>query len=407
MTATPEVLVVGGGATGVGILRDLSLRGVDAMLVDSTGLAGETSGRSHGLLHSGARYAEGDPIGAEDCISENQILRQIAGECIQDTGGLFVQLADDDPAYFDEKRAACEDVGIETSIISGETARQRVPDLSSEVVRALEVPDAVIYPSRLVAASAADATNRGAEVHTQAPVEEFTVTDGQITEVKIGGSVDDVVTPNHVVNATGPWAGQVASMADVDVGMAPSRGVMIAMEYDDLGPVLNRCREPDDGDIVIPHENEAVVGTTSVPVSNPDDYEHAEWEVKRTIEECADMLPPMADAVTTREWWGVRPLYAPDEVGEDRRGISRGFSVIDHADDGVSNFMSVVGGKLTTHREMAEIATDQLCTKLDVDADCTTATTPLPAADDPDRLDEFVVTFGEPNPTDATVINAD
>jgi Glycerol-3-phosphate dehydrogenase len=407
MTETPEVLVVGGGATGTGTLRDLTLRGVDAMLVDRAGLAGGTSGRSHGLLHSGARYAQQDPIGARDCIRENRTLRRIAGECIHETGGLFVQLADDDPAYFEEKRAACEEVGIDTSVISGETARERVPELSSDVVRALLVPDAVIYPSRLVAANAADAANRGAAVHSHAPVEEFTLTDGQITEVTIGGSVDEVIAPEYVVNATGPWAGQVASMAGVDVGMAPSRGVMIALEYDGLKPVLNRCRPPADGDIIVPHESEAVVGTTSIPVSDPDDYEHAEWEVEQSIAECATMLPPLAEAVTTREWWGVRPLYAPDETGEDRRGISRGFSVIDHTDAGVSNFVSVVGGKLTTYREMAEAVTDQLCDRLGVDVECETATTELLAAEDPDRLDEFVTTFGEPNPTDASVVSGD
>jgi glycerol-3-phosphate dehydrogenase len=116
-TESATVLVIGGGATGVGIARDLALRGIDVTLVDRGGLASGTSGRSHGLLHSGARYAESDPVGAEECIQENRVLKRIAGACIRDTDGLFVQLADDDPAYFETKRDARETVGIPMTVL--------------------------------------------------------------------------------------------------------------------------------------------------------------------------------------------------------------------------------------------------------------------------------------------------
>jgi glycerol-3-phosphate dehydrogenase len=169
MAHSDNVLVVGGGATGVGVARDLALRGVDVTLAEQNGLASGTSGRSHGLLHSGARYAESDPTGAEECIEENRILRRIAGECIRETGGLFLQLAEDDTAYFEEKREAGESVGIETELLDGETVSGRVNDISDDVERAISVPDAVIYPSRLVAANAADAEARGATIHPHAP----------------------------------------------------------------------------------------------------------------------------------------------------------------------------------------------------------------------------------------------
>ncbi|MFC7325632.1 FAD-dependent oxidoreductase [Halorubrum rutilum] len=409
MTDDPTVLVIGGGATGAGVARDLALRGVDVTLVDRGGLAGGTSGRSHGLLHSGARYAEDDPRGAEECLRENRTLREIAGACVRETGGLFVRLAGDDPEYFEEKIAACEEIGIETERLDGDEARAVVPGLSEDVVEAFRVPDGVIYPSRLVAANAADAERHGADVHPHAPVDGIEV-DGEggggAVRVRVGGDVDATLEPDHVVNATGAWADRIADMAGVEVGMAPSRGVMVSVEYDGLDPVLNRCRDPDDGDIVVPHEGEAVLGTTSVPVDDPDDYETADWEVERSVEECAAMLPAVADAPEVRRWWGVRPLYAPDEAGANRRGISRGFTVIDHADEGVSGLHTVVGGKLTTYREMAEVTTDRVCERLGVDAACETATERLPGADDPDRLDEFVERYGGANPTDAGVVNA-
>lgn len=405
MTESTTVLVVGGGATGVGIARDLAMRGVDVTLTERGGLASGTTGRSHGLLHSGARYAEADRVGAEECIEENEILRSIAGACLRDKGGLFLQLSEDDPEYFEEKLEACEEIGIQTERLDADEARELVPGLSRDVERAMRVPDATIYPSRLVAANAADAEAHGATIHPHAPLEGLTIEDGQVTGAHLGGSVEATIEPEYLISAAGAWAGKVAAMADVELPMAPARGVMVSVEYETLGPVLNRCRDPDDGDIIVPHDNEAVLGTTSVPVHDPDDYEEEQWEVDKSIEECAEMLPAVGDAAITRTWWGVRPLYAPDEGDGDRRGISRGYFVLDHAEEGVDNFASIVGGKLTTYRQMAEEATDMICERLGVDADCETADQELPGANDPKKLDEFVARYDGQGPTDEDVVS--
>ena len=407
MTDSPTALIIGGGATGTGIARDLALRGVETLLVERDGLSSGASSRSHGLLHSGARYAEANPVGAEECITENKTLWSIAGACIRDTGGLFVQLPADDAQYFDRKRAACNEIGIDTALLSKREARDWVPGLSPDVERAMRVPDGVVYPSRLCAANAADAERHGASICPHAPLEDFVVEEGSVTKARIGGDAERIVEPDVVVNAAGAWAGTVAAMAGLTVEMAPSRGVMVSVDYGGLGPALNRCRDPDDGDIVVPHDDEAVLGTTSVPVSDPDDYEQADWEIATSVQECAAMLPPVAEASTLRTWWGVRPLYAPDErAGGDRRGISRGFFAIDHAADGVDNALSIVGGKLTTYRQMAEATADRVCDKLGVDAACSTATRPLPGADDPDRLDALVAAYDAQGPTDEDVVDA-
>jgi glycerol-3-phosphate dehydrogenase len=407
MSIDTDVLVAGGGATGAGVARDLALRGIDVTLVEQGGLTSGTSGRSHGLLHSGARYAESDARGAEECLEENEILRDIAGACIRDTGGLFVQLAEDDPEYFEAKRAACEEIGIPAETLDGDEAREMVPDLADDAVRALRVPDAAIYPSRLVAANAADARDHGATIHPQAPVEDIILDDDGVSDVRVGGAVDDRIEADYVVNATGAWAEQFAAMAGLDVEMRPSRGVMVSVDYDELGPVLNRCRDPDDGDIVVPHESEAVLGTTSVPVRDPDEYETEQWEIETSIEECAAMLPPVRQAEEIRTWWGVRPLYAPDEEERGGRGISRGFFLLDHATDGVDNMASIVGGKLTTYRQMAEATANLVAETMGVDTDCVTADRVLPGVDDPDRLDAFVAEFDGQGPTDEDIVGAE
>jgi len=400
MAISTEALVIGGGATGVGVARDLALRGVDVVLVERDGLSAGTSGRSHGLLHSGARYAEADPAGAEECIRENRTLKRIAGACVRDTGGRFVQLAGDDPDYFDAKRAACEDVGIPAEVVDGETARAEIEGLADGVERVLRVPDGVVYPSRLVAANAADARENGAKIRTHAPVEEIETDGDRVARVDIGGEVGAAVVPDYVVNAAGAWAGNVAGMAGLAVEMQPTKGVMVAVRYDGLGPVLNRCRAPDDGDIVVPHDGEAVLGTTSVAVDDPDDYPEEEREVERMCEECTAMLPAVADADVLRTWWGVRPLYAPDEARSGGRGISRGSVLLDHAEEGVENLTTIVSGKLTTYREMAEATADLVADELGVDAESVTADRRLPGADDPDRLDELVAAVDGQGPTD-------
>jgi len=412
MTHQTTVLDIGGGGTDDGTARDLAARGVDVTLVERDGLAGGTTGRSHGLLHSGARYAESDPEGAAECIEENQIIREIAGHCVGDSGGIFVQLEDDDPEYFEAKLAGCQEHGIPAEVIDGDEARDRVPELSEDVGRAMVVPDGVIYPSRLVAANAASAEEHGATVLTHAPVEGITVSDGAISSVEIGGEVNETIEAEYVVNATGAWAGECAAMAGIDVEMQPTKGVMVSVDYEGLGPVVNRCRVPDDGDIIIPHESQVVLGTTSVAVGDPDEYDEEQWEVDKMFDECAEMMPAIEGRDIARTWWGVRPLYAPDEAGRgskdsgkgDERGISRGFFLLDHEVDGVENFASVVGGKLTTYRMMAEAVADHVDDVLGVGGESTTASETLPGADDPEQLDAFVAEYSARQPTDSDVV---
>ena len=91
-----DVIIIGGGATGAGTARDCSLRGLKVLLVERYDLAVGATGRNHGLLHSGARYAVTDKESAEECIKENMILRRIASHCVEENDGLFISLPEDD-----------------------------------------------------------------------------------------------------------------------------------------------------------------------------------------------------------------------------------------------------------------------------------------------------------------------
>src|SRR5437588_3180616 len=134
-TLSTDVLVIGGGATRAGVAWDAALRGLDVALVDRADLAEGTSGRFHGLVHSGGRYAVKDPRAAEECVVENRILRKIAADCIEDTGGFFVTTPWDDPAYADRFIEGCRATGVPCEEMAPAQALREEPLLNPGISR--------------------------------------------------------------------------------------------------------------------------------------------------------------------------------------------------------------------------------------------------------------------------------
>src|SRR5215211_4888140 len=156
-----EVLVIGGGGTGAGVAWDAALRGFDVVLVDRADLAEGTSGRFHGLLHSGGRYVVKDPVAAVECVEENAILRRVIPDCIEDTGGLFVVTPDDDPEYGDRFLEGCATANLPTEEIPVGEALAMEPRLNPGIRRAFTVPDASIDAWKTVWSFARGATAHG------------------------------------------------------------------------------------------------------------------------------------------------------------------------------------------------------------------------------------------------------
>ena len=109
-----QVLIIGGGATGTGLARDLAMRGIDCILVEKQDINAGASGGNHGLLHSGARYIASDPASACECKKEGRLLKKLAPHCIEATGGLFVAVAGDDERYVADFPDFCAKAGIDT-----------------------------------------------------------------------------------------------------------------------------------------------------------------------------------------------------------------------------------------------------------------------------------------------------
>ncbi|MCO6450134.1 MAG: anaerobic glycerol-3-phosphate dehydrogenase subunit A [Caldilineales bacterium] len=383
-----EILVIGGGATGVGVAWDAALRGFDVALVEKRDLTHGTTGRYHGLLHSGARYVVKDPQSAVECIQENQILRRTHAHCIEDTGGFFVVTPEDEGPYQDAFIAGCARAMIPCHEISVAEALRREPLLNPRISRVFEVSDGAADSFLATHATAQAATQAGARLFTYHEVIGLLQKGGEGDRRVVGARVRDVVNGEEleiraqlVINATGAWAGRLAAMAGIDVQIIPGKGVMVALNHRLVNTVINRCKMCDDGDILVPIHTVSVIGTTDERVSDPEHLSIEPWEVQFMLDEGDKLVPGLSKARVVRAWAGVRPLYQEGHVG-DSRDATRQFTLLDHKTrDGVGGILTITGGKWTTFRLMAEKTVDLAASILGERKPCATAITPVPGAE--------------------------
>ncbi len=387
-----DVIIIGGGITGAGTARDCAMRGLRVLLIERHDIATGATGRNHGLLHSGARYAVKDSESAEECIRENKILRNIASNCVEDTGGLFITLPEDEEAGFGldyQKKfiEACQKAGIDAKAISPSDAKAMEPSVNPSLIGAVVVPDGSVDPFRLCTANVTDAAMHGAKVLVYTQFLDFIREGDTILGVKVldtrTGQESEYRAP-VTVNAAGIWGHGVAQKAGIHIGMYPAKGALLVFGHRVNNVVINRCRKSADGDILVPGDSVTVIGTTStkVPFEECDNMEVTPEEVSLLLREGCALCPALASTRILRAYAGVRPLVA-DDSDPSGRSISRGIVCLDHETrDGVKGFVSITGGKLMTYRLMAELATDLVCRKLGVTKACATADTPLPGSVD-------------------------
>ncbi len=388
-----DVIIVGGGITGAGTARDCAIRGLKVLLIERHDLATGATGRNHGLLHSGARYAVTDMESAEECIKENMILRKIARHCVEETEGLFLTLPEDDLAYQAKFVESCQAAGINAQVIDPKEALLMEPSANPDIIGAVQVPDGAVDPFRLTSANVIDAKIHGAKVLVYSEVTSL---------IKEGDTVKGVEIYNHItkqkeqyfapitVNAAGIWGQRIAEFAGARINMFPAKGALLIFGHRVNNVVLNRCRKPANADILVPGDTICLIGTTSsrIPFEECDDMYVTPDEVDVLLKEGEKLAPSLASTRILRAYAGVRPLVATDD-DPSGRNISRGIVLLDHETrDGIKGFISITGGKLMTYRLMAEWATDLVCKKLNVDKACVTMDTPLPGSEH-ENIDEI------------------
>ncbi|MFQ6878099.1 MAG: anaerobic glycerol-3-phosphate dehydrogenase subunit A, partial [Haemophilus parainfluenzae] len=354
-----DVIIIGGGATGAGIARDCALRGINCILLERRDIATGATGRNHGLLHSGARYAVNDQESAEECIKENKILRNIARHCVDETEGLFITLPEDSLDYQKTFIESCTKSGIEAVAIDPKLAQIMEPSVNPDLVGAVVVPDGSIDPFRLTASNVMDATENGAKMFTYCEVKSLIREGGKVIGVDVydhKNRVNRKFFAPLVVNAGGIWGQGIAEYADLKIKMFPAKGALLVMGHRINKMVINRCRKPADADILVPGDTICVIGTTSsrIPYDQIDNMEVTPEEVDILFREGEKLAPSLRHTRVLRAYAGVRPLVASDD-DPSGRNVSRGIVLLDHAErDGLDGFITITGGKLMTYRLMAE-----------------------------------------------------
>jgi len=380
-----DVLIIGGGVTGTGIARDLALRGLNSILIEKKDLNAGASGGNHGLLHSGARYVHSDPEAASECRIEQAILKKQAAHCIEETGGLFVAVKGDDENYIQDFPQMCEKLHIQCEKIDPKKALEMETALSNDLIAAYQVNDASINPFKLSFENMNNAVALGSSYLTHTEIESFKIENNKIiyavAHSKTGGETIKIRAKTYV-NASGAWAKNIASMAGININMVFSMGSLLVTSQRITKRIINRLRMPTDGDILVPGGVVSILGTTSIRIEDPDRIYPTVDEVDHIIEQGGQMIPALIkESRYIRAYAGVRPLVSMGGDDNDR-GVSRGFTLLDHKKDGVDNFITITGGKLSTYRLMAEKTSDIVCKKHGITQTCKTKTTPLPSTQD-------------------------
>ena len=386
MSREYDVIIVGGGITGAGTARDCAMRGLKTLLLERLDLTAGATGRNHGLLHSGARYAVTDQESAEECIQENMILRRIASHCVEETDGLFITLPEDDLGFQSTFIDSCLKAGIRAEAIDPKEALRLEPSANKDLIGAVRVPDGAVDPFRLTVANVYDAQLHGAEVLTYHQVTSLIKEGDRVVGVEAYDTQarqKKTFRSRLVINAGGIWGHHIASLAGATVNMFPAKGALLIFGHRVNNMVINRCRKPADADILVPGDTICLIGTTSsrLPYDQIDDMKVTPEEVDILLREGAKLAPQLMETRILRAYAGVRPLVAADN-DPSGRSISRGIVCLDHETrDGIPGLITITGGKLMTYRLMAEWATDLACKKLGVDKKCLTAEICLPGSE--------------------------
>jgi len=375
----PHAIIIGAGFTGVATAHDLALRGFDVTVVERGPIANGTSGRTHGLLHSGGRYAVKDKESAIECIDENMILRKIVPDVIEPNGGLFIALTDSDLAYGEDFIEGCQACNIPIEELTPQQTLKLEPNLNPNLLLAFTIPDGTFDPLRLALAFAATAKSNGARFRLYTEVEGMML-DGQGNVIGVNfwdrkNNQHGKLRADIVVNATGAWAGELTAMAGAKVPINPTPGIMVVYDQRLTQRAINRLCPPSDGDIILPQRRMMVVGTTSYEVDNLDYVPVLEDQIELMHERGAELVPGVRQAKVRGIYTATRPLIGAGTTG---RSIARTFKCFDHKEsDNVDGLVTITGGKATTLRAMAEKTADMVCSKLGISAESNTKDTPL------------------------------
>ena len=406
MTADPfDLLIVGGGINGAGIARDAAGRGLSVLLVEQDDLAAHTSSASTKLIHGGLRYLEHYEFRlVREALAERERLLGIAPHIIWPLEFVLPHAPGQRPAWLIRAGLFLYDHLARRERLPASRGVRFPPHPAAAVLRpefrrGFTYADCWVEDSRLVVLNAMDAAARGADVRTRTRLlsarREAALWQAEIEDRATGTRRN--VAARGIVNAAGPWVGEVLA---VRLGRNATRTVRLVQGSHIIVPRLHDgdyallLQNPDRRIVfVIPYEERfSLIGTTDIPYDG--DPAAAAIGAEETAYLCASvnryLRTELAPADVVRSYSGVRPLY--DDHAAEASAVTRDYVLdLDAGPPGAATevppLLSVYGGKITTYRRLAEQALDKLLPALGQlqsarpPAPGWTATAPLPGGD--------------------------
>jgi glycerol-3-phosphate dehydrogenase len=404
-----ELLVIGGGVIGAGIARDAALRGLQVALVERDDLSSGTTSRPTRLIHGGLRYLELFDFGlVRSDMRERETLLRIAPHLVRPLPFLLPMY---EPSLFERVQLR---LGMQLyDILSFDKTlprrrwlrRDRVlraePTIEPRGLKgAWRFYDAqVAHIERLVVENCLDAAAHGALVLTHAEVEGFERDGGgRVVGATVRDRLEGTTFPvraSIVVNATGPWLDRVN--ADVRDGRGPllrlTKGVHLVTPRVTAHAHVLFARTDGRLFFVIPWNDFTLIGTTDTDYrGDPADAAADEADVRYLVAEARRAFPGAPFDRIHYTMAGVRALAREEGVKEG--DVSRKHELLDHEREGSPGLLSVVGGKITAYRAIAEEVTDLACRKIGRAVRSTTAQAPLPGAGDAGEASATAVAAG-------------
>ena len=390
-----DLVVVGGGINGAGIAADAAGRGLSVLLAEMGDLGGATSSHSSKLIHGGLRYLENFKFRlVREALLEREVLLAKAPHIIW-------------PQRFVLPQAAGGRSGLVLRaglfLYDHLAARGRIPSsaaldlnrdpagrpLRCELGSGFSYWDCRVDDARLVVLNARAAADKGAEIATHTRVKSMVAEHGTWRVLLETSSGEREVRGRALVNAAGPWVQAVADRVDIGAEQAREpvrlvKGSHIVVPRIKGAEDAYLCQSPDGRVVfVIPYEERfTLIGTTDVPyigdpgaVAISGEEQDYLFEVVRAF-----FTAPLSRDDVVWSYAGVRPLY-DDNAGADASSVTRDYRFELIAQDGRPALLTVLGGKLTTYRRLAEAALAKLAPHLPPMGPAWTASAPLPGGD--------------------------
>jgi glycerol-3-phosphate dehydrogenase len=360
-----DVVIIGGGATGLGAAVDAASRGYRTAVLEAHEIGSGTSGRSTKLIHGGLRYLAQGRIGlVRESLAERAVLFRIAPQLVREVGIVVPVRTWPQLAYYAsglkiyDALAGRQNLAA-SRILSRKSTLAHVPNLrAAELIGSVRYVDGQFDDLGFVRALARTAESLGAEIVERAPVTSFLREGGGRIAGVIAG--ERRVLARVVVNATGVWADELRRLSDANTKalLAPSRGSHLLFPAEALGGSDGfLIPKTDDGRVIfaLPWNGRTLVGTTDVPVTSIEaDPQPSDDEVVYLIAHVNRYLEhPVSRADVVGVFAGLRPLVAAGATPTS--GLSREH----HIEVDRNGLVSVLGGKWTTYRRMAKDAIDR------------------------------------------------